>query len=84
MRRDTWVGTLLAPALTFGFSLTAAAALPQTNVLERSLLLFAIWITAAASAFCLVRLAHAAVLVIFSSSAPLIVALLLARDDLTF
>ncbi len=84
MRRDIRFATAVGPVLTFGFSLTAAAALPEADVLPRLLLLFAVWITAAASAFCLIRLAHAAVLVIFASSAPLMVALLLARDDLTF
>ena len=84
MRRDLRVALVVGPALTFTLSLAAAASLPPDNAAERALALFGLWAAAVACAFCLVRVAYAAVLVIFSSSAPLIVLLLLARDGMTF
>ena len=83
-RRAVRAVTILGPGLALAFTVATALALPHTYVVQRSLLLFALWIIAVASAFCLTRLAHAAALVIFCSSAPVIVALLIARDGLTF
>ncbi len=84
MRRDLRLALLIAPALTFGLSLSAVVSLPPEEAIERALALFGLWAAAVACAFCLVRVAHAAVLVIFSSSAPLIALLLAAHDGLTF
>ncbi len=84
MRRDIRLATVFGPALALVLSLIAAVALPQTDDLERSLLVFGIWFATAAGAFCLTRLAHAAVLVVFAASAPLIAALLRGGDGLTF
>ena len=84
MRRDLRLALFVGPALTFGLSLAAAASLPPDDGVERALALFGLWAAAVACAFCLVRVAHAAVLVIFSSSAPLIVLLLMAGHGLTF
>jgi diguanylate cyclase (GGDEF)-like protein len=84
MQRDLRIALFVGPALTFGLSLAAAASLPPDEGVERALALFGLWAAAVACAFCLVRVANAAVLVIFSSSAPLIVLLLQADAGLTF
>ena len=83
-RRAVRAVTILGPGLALAFTVATAAALPHAYVAQRSLLLFALWVIAVASAFCLTRLAHAAALMIFCSSAPVIVAFLVARDGLTF
>ncbi len=84
MRRDIRFATIFSPALALALSMVAAIALPQSDLLERSLLLFAIWLATAASAFCLTRLAHAAALVVSAGSAPLIAALLHGGSGPTF
>ena len=84
MRRDLRLALIIAPVLTFGLSVAAAASLPAQETIERALALFGLWAAAVACAFCLVRVADAAVLVIFSSSGPLIALLLVADDGLTF
>ncbi len=71
VRRTATVG----PVLAFTLSLIAVV-LPTGGAIERSLLLFGVWIASAASAFCLTRLAQAAALIVLAASAPLVAALL--------
>ncbi len=75
IRRDLRRAAAAGPALAFAFSLIAAA-VPGTDTLERALLLLGVWIASAASAFSLTRLPHAAGLIVFAASAPLVAALL--------
>ena len=82
MRREIRLAIVFSPALALAFSIIAAVALPQTDLLGRPLLLFAIWFATAASAFCLTRLAYAAAFVVAAATAPLIAALL-RGDGLT-
>jgi diguanylate cyclase (GGDEF)-like protein len=84
MRRDIRIATALGPALALGFSIVVASALPEAEPLEKAPVLFAVWITAAASALSLIRLPYAPSFVVFGSSAPLVVALLSVRTGLTF
>ena len=79
IRRDVRRAGVVGPAVAFALSL-AATALPQGGAVERSLLLFGVWIACAASAFCLTRLAHAAALIVFAASAPLLADLLAGGD----
>ena len=74
IRRDLRRAAAAGPALAFAFSLIAAA-MPEIGAFERALLLFGVWIASAASAFCLTRFAHAAGLIVFAASAPLVAAL---------
>jgi diguanylate cyclase (GGDEF)-like protein len=84
MRRDIRHSSIIGPALTFGFSLVAAIFMREHNVLEKSLLLVAIWTTSVVTGFCLMRLVQTAVLVISGSTLPLVVALAVDGNDLTF
>ena len=71
IRRDVRRAAVVGPALAFALSLVATA-LPEGGAVERSPLLFGVWIACAASAFCLTRLIHAAALIVFAASAPLV------------
>src|SRR6516165_411082 len=84
MRRDIRQARIVGPALMFGFSLVAAVFVRPDGIVEKSLLLVAIWTTAVATAFCLMRLVRTAVLIITGSTLPLVVTLLADGNDLTY
>ena len=81
MRRDIRQARIVGPALMFGFSLVAAVFVRPDGIVEKSLLLVAIWTTAVATAFCLMRLVRTAVLIITGSTLPLVVTLLADGND---
>ena len=83
IRREVRAASILKPALAFTLSLMAAASARHGGVLELSLALVAVWVVAAASAFCLNALASAASLVVVASAAPLVVAFVDRGDGLS-
>ena len=84
MRRDIRHASVVGPALMFGFSFVAAVFVRPDTIVEKSLLLVAIWTTAVATAFCLMRLVRTAVFIIAGATVPLVVALVVEGDDLTY
>jgi diguanylate cyclase (GGDEF)-like protein len=83
VRREIRAASVLGPGLAFLFSLAAAVSTRHAGALELSLALLAIWIAAAACAFCLNALAGAANLVVVAAAAPLVVACLSRGDELS-
>jgi diguanylate cyclase (GGDEF)-like protein len=84
VRREVGGASILGPALAFASSLMAATFTSQDNVVEFVLALVAVWVAATACAFCLNALGSAASVVVAGATAPLIVAFLIRRTDLTF
>jgi diguanylate cyclase (GGDEF)-like protein len=84
VRREVGGASILGPALAFAISLMAAAFTSRDNVVEFVLALVAVWVAAAACAFCLNALGSAASIIVAAATAPLIVALLTRRTDLAF
>ena len=78
IRRDLRQANVEIPALTFVFCLLAVTAFRRVEPLEKSLLLVASWIVAAACALCLMRLARCAVLVVAAATAPITAAFVLS------
>jgi diguanylate cyclase (GGDEF)-like protein len=83
VRREVRAASVLGPALAFLLSLMAAVSTRHYGVPQLSLALLAIWVAAAACAFCLNALAGAANLVVLASAAPLVVAFLSRGDELS-
>ncbi len=84
MRRDIRQAGLVGPVLMLGFSVVAAVFVQPDSVVEKSLLLVAVWTTAVATAFCLMRLVRTAVFIIAGSTVPLVVTLVANGNDLTY
>ena len=74
---------VLGPALAFTLALMAAFSTSQGSVVEFTLALVAVWVAAAACAFCLNALGSAASVAVAAATAPLIVAFLTRGTDLT-
>jgi diguanylate cyclase (GGDEF)-like protein len=83
IRREVRAASVLKPALAFTVSLIAAASTRHGGVLELSVALVAVWVVAAALAFCFNALASAASLVVVASAAPLAVAFVDRGDGLS-
>jgi diguanylate cyclase (GGDEF)-like protein len=82
-RREVRGAGVLGPALAFTLSLMAATFTSQGGVVEFALALVAVWIAAAACAFCLNALGAAASVVVAAATMPLIVAFVTRGADLT-
>jgi len=82
-RRDVRGAGVLGTALAFTLSLMAATFTSQGGVVEFALALVAVWIAAAACAFCLNVLGAAASVVVAAATMPLIVAFLTRGADMT-
>jgi diguanylate cyclase (GGDEF)-like protein len=82
-RREVRGAGVLGPTLAFALSLMAATSTSQGSVLEFALALVAVWVAAAACAFCLNALGDASSVVVAAATAPLIVAFLIRGADLT-
>jgi diguanylate cyclase (GGDEF)-like protein len=83
IRREVRAASILKPALALALSLMAAASARHGGVLQLSSALVAVWVVAAASAFCLNALGSAASLVVVASAAPLVVAFVDRGDGLS-
>jgi diguanylate cyclase (GGDEF)-like protein len=81
VRRKVRAASLLGPALTLAFALTAAISTWQDGVVEFALALVTVWVIAAVCAMCLAGEARA---IIIAATAPLIVAFLARGAELTF
>ena len=83
VRREVGGAGVLGPALAFALSLMAATSTSQGPLVESALAMAAVWVAAAACAFCLSALGNAASVVVAAATAPLIVAFLTRGADLT-
>jgi diguanylate cyclase (GGDEF)-like protein len=83
VRRKVRVASLLGPALTFAFALTATISTWQDGVVEFALTLLAVWVVAAVCAICLNRIASEANVIVIAATAPLLVAFLARGAELT-
>jgi diguanylate cyclase (GGDEF)-like protein len=83
IRREVRAASVLGTALACALSLMAARFTWQSGDVEFSLALVAVWVAAAACAFCLSALAGAASFVVVAATAPLIVVFLNRGTDLT-
>ncbi len=83
IRREVGGARVLGPAMAFALSLMAAVSTRQGSVAEFALALVAVWVAAAACAFCLNALGSAASVVVAAATAPLIIAFLIRGADLT-
>jgi diguanylate cyclase (GGDEF)-like protein len=83
LRREVRGARVLGPALAFALAMMAAASTAESNVVEFALAQVAVWIAAAACAFCLSALGSVAGVVVAAATAPLIVAFLTHGTDLT-
>ncbi|HEY1452171.1 MAG TPA: diguanylate cyclase [Roseiarcus sp.] len=82
-RREVYGAGVLGPALAFTLSMMAATSTSRGSVVEFTLALVAVWVAAAACAFCLNALGSAASVAVAASTAPLIVAFLSRGANLT-
>jgi diguanylate cyclase (GGDEF)-like protein len=82
-RREVGGASVLGPTLAFALSVMAATSTWQGGVAEFALAVVAVWVVAAACAFCLNALGSAASVVVAAATTPLIVAFLIRGVDLT-
>ena len=83
LRREVMGARVLGPALAFALAMMAAASTAESNLVEFALAQVAVWIAAAACAFCLSALGSVAGVVVAAATAPLVVAFLSRGADLT-
>ena len=83
LRREVMGASVLGPALAFALAMMAAASTAESNLVEFALAQVAVWIAAAACAFCLSALGSVAGVVVAAATAPLVVAFLTRGADLT-
>jgi len=83
VRREVRAASVLGPMMVFALTVIAAVSAWQGSVVEFTLALVAVWVAAAACAFCLNALGSAASVAVAASTAPLIVAFLTRGADLT-
>ncbi len=84
LRRGVMGANVLGPALAFALAMMAAASTAESNLVEFALAQVAVWIAAAACAFCLSALGGVAGVVVAAATAPLVVAFVTRGADLTF
>ena len=82
IRRDILGTTILGPAIAGGFMLIGVAILFEGSVHAQAVAGILIWIIATASAFCVAAVPMASILIVVSTTLPLVGALLYTGDDL--
>src|SRR5579871_3649100 len=82
LRREVIGARIIMPALAFALAVMAGASTAESNLVEFALAQVAVWIAAAAGAFCLSALGSVAGVVV-AATVPLVVAFVTRGADLT-
>jgi predicted signal transduction protein with EAL and GGDEF domain len=82
IERDIRSTSILAPAITLGFTLVGIGLMHFGDHFQQSLAVTTIWLTAIASSFCLFVLPRTAVLVVLCASVPLCIEFLMEFNQL--